>query len=484
MNQLDLGIIVLYVLVIIFVGVLVSRRVADARDFFLAGRSLPFWLIGLSIIGTNVTGDGYVGASGSAYRLGIAQANFDWIGGIPAMILAAFIFIPIYWRAGVYSIPEYLGLRYNQSVRVLAATILSVFMVFGISVMIWAMAVVLNTYFEWPIWLGITVTGAAVGIYSIAGGLTAVAVTDSLQVAIMCACSVIVLYIGIDDAGGVGAFADKLTAANPTHTQAFLPADHPEFPWPGVIFGLTLVLSPAYWCGSQFILQRTLGARSQWDASAGMMLAAIGKMFVPVLIIFPGLLAVVLQAPIDNSDMALPWVIKNVLPPGVSGLMFVALIAALQSSLDSALNSTSLMITRDIRYALLKNADKSNDLRLGRITSFAMLLFGMLFAPMIERVGGIYFFIQILFSVFQGPMLALLIMGAFSKRVTPVAGVFTLVSGVMFAAISMLLGVNMLFAAAQSFAFSMISLVAVSRFTAAKPLAEISHLMYRRPGHA
>ena len=484
MSQLDLGIIILYVLVIIFVGLLVSRRVADARDFFLAGRSLPFWLIGLSIIGTNVTGDGYVGASGSAYRLGIAQANFEWIGAIPAMILAAFVFIPIYWRAGVYSIPEYLGLRYNQTVRVLAATILSVFMVFGTSVMIWGMAVVLNTYLEWPIWLGITATGAIVGIYSIAGGLTAVAVTDSLQVAIMCACGVIVLYIGIDDAGGVGAFADKLTTANPTHTKAFLPAGHPEFPWPGVIFGLALVMSPAYWCGSQFILQRTLGARSQWDASAGMMLAAIGKMFVPVLIIFPGLLAIVLQAPIDNSDMALPWVIKNVLPPGVSGLMFVALIAALQSSLDSALNSTSLMVTRDIRYVLVKNADKSNDLRFGRMTSFAMLLFGMLFAPAIERMGGIYFFIQTLLALFQGPMLALLITGAFSKRVTPAAGVFTLVSGVIFAGISMLLGVNMLFAAAQSFVYSMITLAIVSRFTKERSLAEISHLMYRNPGHA
>lgn len=484
MNQLDLGIIVVYVIVIVVVGLFVSRRVADARDFFLAGKSLPFWLIGLSIIGTNVTGDGYVGASGSAYRLGIAQANFEWIGAIPAMILAAFVFVPIYWRAGVYSIPEYLGLRYNQAVRVLAATIVSIFMVFGASVMIWAMALVLNTYLGWPIWLGITVTGAVVGIYSIAGGLTAVAVTDSLQVAIMCACSVIVLYIGIDDAGGVGAFADKLTATNPNHAKAFLPADHPEFPWPGVIFGLALVMSPAYWCGSQFILQRTLGARSQWDASAGMMLAAIGKMFVPVLIIFPGLLALVLQAPIDNSEMALPWVVKNVLPPGISGLMFVALIAALQSSLDSALNSTSLMVTRDIRYVVMKNADKSNDLRIGRSISFVILLFGMIFAPMIERMGGIYFFIQTLLALFQGPMLALLIMGAFSTRVTPAAGVFALVSGVAFAGISMILGVNMLYAAAQSFAYSIISLLVVSQFTAAKPLAETGHLLYRRPDHA
>ena len=215
-----------------------------------------------------------------------------------------------------------------------------------------------------------------------------------------------------------------------------------------------------------------------------MMLAAIGKMFVPVLIIFPGLLALVLQAPIDNADMALPWVITNVLPPGVSGLMFVALIAALQSSLDSALNSTALMVTRDIRYVVVKNPDKSNDLRIGRITSLAMLLFGMIFAPMIEQMGGIYFFIQTLLALFQGPMLALLIMGAFSTRVTPAAGVFTLVSGVAFAGISIIFDVNMLYAAAQSFTYSIISLLVVSQFTAAKPTEEIGHLLYRRFDHA
>lgn len=315
MHGLDLAIIVAYLITIVVIGFRLSRRVHDARDYFLAGRSLTWWVIGLSIIGTNIGANDYVGASGGAYRVGIAQANFEWIGAIPAMILASLVFIPLYWRAGVYSIPEYLGLRYNQSVRLLAALIASVFALFAIAVALWAIALTLETYLDWPIWIGIVVMGTVVGLYSISGGLAAVAFTDALQVVIMFLGGVAIVTLGISEAGGVSAFAGALAAENPTHLHAYLPADHPDFPWPGVLVGLAIVLSPAYWCGGQAILQRTLGARSQWDASASMMFAAIAKMLIPLLIVFPGLLALVMHAEIAYPDMALPWVVKNLLPP-------------------------------------------------------------------------------------------------------------------------------------------------------------------------
>lgn len=479
MNPLDLGIIVLYIIVIVVVGLLVSRRVHDARDFFLAGRSLTWWVIGLSIIGTNIGANDYVGASGGAYKVGIAQANFEWIGAIPAMILAAFVFIPLYWRAGVYSIPEYLGLRYNQAVRVMAAGISSVFSIFAMSVALWAIALTLQTYLGWPIWVGILVTGVVVGLYSVSGGLAAVAFTDSLQVIIMFIGGSAVMYLGISNAGGLAAFADKLTTQSPDHMKAYLPSDHGEFPWPGVILGLGLVLSPAYWCGGQAILQRTLGARSQWDASAAMMFAAFAKTLVPLLIVFPGMLALVMQAQIEYPDMALPWVVKNVLPPGLSGLMFIAMIAALQSSLDSSLNSTSLMITRDIRGVLFRHADRSHDLVIGRISTLVLLVLAMAFAPRIGDFGGIYFFIQTLLSLFQGPMLALLVLGAFTTRVTPMAGVLTIVTGVLTAALLMWGDMNMLYVAFFTFLYSIGCLLLTSLFTPRKSAAEIDHLVYR-----
>ncbi len=441
-----------------------ARRVKDAKDYFLAGRSLAWWVIGLSIIGTNVSAEGYVGASGSSYQLGIAQANFEWIGAIPAMIIASLIFIPVYWKAGVYSIPEYLGKRYNQTVRVLAASITSIFSVFAVAIAMWAIATTLQTFLGWDTWIGIMVTGTVVGLYSITGGLAAVAFTDALQVVIMFIGGLFIVYLGINDAGGLSAFGDALTAQNPTHLQAYLPAEHDSFPWPAVILGLGFVLSPAYWCGSQVILQRTLGARTQWDASAAMMFAALAKTCVPLLIVFPGLLALVMMADIAAPDMALPWVIKNVLPPGLSGLMFVAVIAALQSTLDSILNSTSLLITRDIRGVLSKQHDPDKDLRIGRAISLIILLLGMAVAPVVESAGGIYQFIQMLLSLFQGPMLALLIMGILTRHASPIAGTIVLVTGITLSFVLTTFSINMLWVAFISFIYSMFGLWLFSYF--------------------
>ena len=455
----------------------------DSKDYFLAGRSLTWWVIGLSIIGTNIGTNSYIGASGNAYSIGIAQANFEWIGAIPAMVICSLIFIPLYWKAGVYSIPEYLGLRYNQPVRLVAALIACIVAVFAIGVGMWALALTLETYIGWPIWLGILVSGTVVGFYSISGGLAAVAITDSLQVCIMFLCGLIIVYLGLEGLGGWDNFASQLTEEHPTHLQTYLPADHESYPWPGVILGLGLVLSPAYWIGSQAILQRSLGAKSQWDASASMMFAAFAKTLVPLLIVFPGILALVMKADIDYPDMALPWIIKNVLPAGISGLMFVAIIAALQSTIDSGINSTSLMITRDIRHVLLNDDSTENDLKIGRYLTLLILVIAMSIAPFIGELGGIFTFMQTVLSLFQGPMLALLLLGALSKRATPQAGLWTLITGVPVAGIFLLLGMNMLYVAFVTFCYSMIVLWLVSGVT--KGLAEdqldrLTYLTWRR----
>ncbi len=479
MHSLDLAVIVGYLLLILIVGYRSARRVKDARDFFLAGRSLTWWVIGLSIIGSNIDTNSYVGASGNAYNIGIAQANFEWIGAIPAMIVASLIFIPLYWRAGVYSIPEYLGLRYSQPVRVIAATIVSVFSVFAMGVAMWALALVLQTYLGWPIWLSILVSGGVVGLYSISGGLAAIAFTDALQVGIMFACGLVIVVLGFTELGGATNFITSLVTTNPDHLSAYLSADHPESPWPGVILGLGIVLSPAYWIGSQAILQRSLGARSQWDASAAMMFAAFAKTLVPLLIVFPGLLALVLKANIEYPDMALPWVIKNVLPVGLSGLMFVAVIAALQSSIDSTINATSLMITRDIRHVLIKSHDSTQDLRVGRWLAFVLLVCAMIMANFIGELGGIFMVLQTGLSLFQGPMLALLLQGALTQSATPAAGLWTLVSGVVIAGVLLLFEMHIFYVAFVSFCYAMAALWLISRFTPGLSAEALATLTYR-----
>jgi SSS family solute:Na+ symporter len=480
LHWLDLTLIAAYLALMVYIGKVLSAKIKNESDYFLAGKSLPWWIIGLSVIGTNIGSNDYLGASGGAYRIGIAQANFEWIGAIPAMIISAFIFIPFYWRAGVYSIPEYLGLRYNQTVRVISAFVLSLFAVLIVGVYHWASALMLETYLGWPMYISIPITAATVGFYTISGGLRADTFTDAIQVTLMFASSIFLAYFGIQKAGGYDAFMNTLSTKFPQHLHAFLPADHPDFPWPGVILGLGFVLSPAYWCANQAILLRTLGARSEWDGRASMIFAALAKTFVPVLIILPGFVALVLLTEkLPVSDAALPWVVKNVLPPGPSGLFFVAFIAALQASVSSALNSTAVMVTRDILGVLhpVKRTD-SEVVRMGRISTFGILALGVASAPLTAKFEGIYIFVQTALSLFQGPMFALIIVGILYRKATATAGLCTLVSGLASALVLKVIGLNMLYIAFWTFVLSVCLLLIISAFTRRKTDAELVNLCY------
>lgn len=479
-HWIDIALIIIYLAGITIFGFYFSKRVKSSADYFIAGRSLPWWIIGMSIIGTNIGSNDYVGAAGNAFKIGIAQANFEWIGAIPAMILSAFIFIPFYWRAGVFSIPEYLGKRYNDAVRVIAAVVLSLFSIIIVGVFLWATALMLKTYLGWPIWFSILITATVVGFYTISGGLGAVAITDSIQLVIMFTGAIAVAIIGIDRVGGLDALISTLQRDYPQHLKAFLPADHPSFPWPGVILGLGFVLSPAYWCANQAVLQRTMGARSEWDGRASMILAAMAKTFVPFLIILPGFLALIMAGDkLGHADQALPWVIRHILPPGLSGIMFVAFIAALQSSIDSTMNSTSVMITRDIIGVIKKfPLDDITELRLGKIFTFIVLIIGVVLAPLTARFEGIYVFVQYTLSLFQGPIFALLLMGILYKKATPAAGLTALISGLAFAAILGAVSLNMLYIAFWSFIFSLGVIFSVSLFTDGKDDDELKNLTY------
>jgi SSS family solute:Na+ symporter len=466
-DTIDLVLIFIYLAGILLFGIYIGRGVHTSEDFFVAGKSLPFWIVGLSIIGSNIGSNDYVGASGQSYEIGIAQANFEWIGAIPAMILCAFFFIPYYWKAGVYSIPEFMGLRYTKEVRVLSALILSCFSLLSVGVYLWSTALILKTYLGWSYGFSIFVTAFVIGIYTVTGGLKAVAMTDGVQVGIMFIGSMSLAFIGIEKAGGLAGFWNELETKYPNHLHAFLPMEHPSFPWPGVLLGLSLVLSPAYWCTNQVILQRTLGARSLWDSQASLVFAAIFKTFVPFLIVLPGLLVLVLNpTPLSHKDQALGWAIKNLLPPGLSGLLFIAFISALQSSIDSTLNSTATMVTRDIIGVLKKEKlNSSQELKLGKGITIIGLIFGILIAPFTQKFSGIYELVQTALSFFQGPIFSLMLFGIISKIPTPKAGLITLVLGVLFSIFLSFLQINILYIAFISFTLSTISLFIISKFT-------------------
>lgn len=438
LSGIDYFVVVAYLIGIMLLGLYFRKFVHSSRDFFLAGKSLPFWAIGMSIVVSDIGAMDFVGVSGQAYRYGIAVGNFDWLGSVPAMLLGAFIFIPYFWKAGVYTIPEYLGRRYNDYVRTIASVTWIAFFAFDLGVMFWATAVLLNTLLGWPIWLSIILTALVVGLYTFFGGLAAVVMTDVVQMIIMFVGGATVVFLGLHHVGGWGALVEKVTAMGPgyeNHFNLILPADtKTPFPWTGILFGLTFVMANAYMIGNQKIVQRCLAAKNEWHAKASMVFGAFLKMFIPVLVLFPGLIAIVMYPDLENGDEAMPTLIRHLLPPGLRGLMLAAFLAGLMSSIDSMLNSTATLWTKDIYEKFIrKDASDRHYLVVGRLATVVLLVLGMVTSPVNLYFEGIYVAVQTFLSLFQGPVFSILLLGMFWRRTTQWGALAGLVGGIAIA---------------------------------------------------
>jgi SSS family solute:Na+ symporter len=362
-------------------GTFTSRYIENAGDFFIAGKALPFWAIGFSIVVSDIGALDFVGVAGNAYRYGVSAANFDWLGSMPAMVFAAFIFVPYFWRSGVFTIPEFLGRRYNSAVQIINAVIWVSFMLLTLLIMLWTTAddLVYTVLGYKPIYT-VGVMAGVPGFYTFAGGLSAVVMTDVVQLVVMYVGGLGLLTLSLWEVGGWGAMRTKIEAMGPefaNHFNILLPnsVDNP-FPWTGIVFGLGIVLAIAYMSGNQVIVHRTLGARSEWDAKAGMLTGGFLKSFIPLMVALPGLCAIVYlhekNIILHEQDKVIPTMIRMMLPPGLRGLMFAALFAALMSSISGTLSSASTIFVTDIFNKLWmvggrKSLDERQALYVGRV---------------------------------------------------------------------------------------------------------------------
>lgn len=589
LHWIDLVIIGIYMVGTLALGTFFGRYVKNASDFFIAGKALPFWAIGMSVVVTDIGATDFIATAGSGYSFGIAAANFDWMGSMPAMVFAAFIFIPFYWRSGVFTIPEFLGRRYNVAVQMIHGSIWGIFLLVMLAVMLWLTANLMTTILggEQLFWVWFIV--AMCGIYTFSGGLSAVVITDVIQLVVMFVGGGALLAIALYEVGGFGALRENITSRSPEliityahndrsqtvpdigfstietalkesgfdvegvsfaagnipkHMQAYrvdlgglLPAaggrdevavtrsalaEHIEslapenvtaetqirkfddffrlllphdsstpFPWTGIVFGLGIVMATAYMAGNQAVVQRTLGARSEWDAKGGMLFGGFLKVFIPFLVIVPGLCAVKLIPGLYNGDEAVQTMIREYLPPGLMGLMFAALFAALMSSVDSTLNSATTIWTTDIigrihRIARGKELEAKVILLMGRTLTVVFIISAGYFAKYFAEQDTMYVFIQTALSMFQGPVLAILLLGILWKRATQWGGLAGLILGVCFTTIlNNTEGVfpsddPMLFVAWWSFVFSLIVTVVVSLVTPPEPDEKIRGLIFRQ----
>jgi SSS family solute:Na+ symporter len=495
LGYFDMVLVVIYLLAVLALGLWMSWGVKSSRDFFLAGKSLPWWAVAMSLVVSDIGAKDMIGVAADSYRYGVVMMNFDFIGCSLAVLVAAFLFMPFFWMAGIYTIPEYLGRRYNQHVRTFFAIAWTLFMVATLGTIFVSASAMFRVLLGWPFWFSVGVTAVIVGVYTTVGGLKAVVVTDALSCAVLMIGAAIICILGLQQVGGwtemQQAIQDSGTEWTAHHFSLVPSLDHPKFSWPAVFLGLCLVLGPAYWIGNQAIVQRNFGTRSENEARAAYVLCAAIKMFFPLLLVIPGLIALVLfrdqlGVPFVNGDLnqpdgqwdgnlVLPMLVVKLLPTGILGVVVGAFLAGVLSNLDSYVNSASTLVVSDI-YKTLINPQASDQrcLRLGRWLVVIFVLFGAAASYLVDHwFESVFDAFQTFLSFFQGSLLALLLLGMLWRRTTQWGGLAGMLVGVGTAALVQfhrpLMGwdgtTSFLWVAWWSFAAAMLSTILVSLFT-------------------
>ncbi len=415
----------LYFAITLGLGLWVARKEKNRLDdYFLAGRKLPWYAISLSMTGSNIGTEHFVGMIGTAYAFGLAPATYEWGNFIPYSILI-WICLPFFYRKKLFTIPEFLERRYSPSTRSAFAAITLSHMILAVLVpalyaggrIVYEMALQtpLNS-FNWTFMGCVTLISAATAIYCIYGGLLSVVWTDVLQVIILVVGGLLLIFLGLKDTGGIQHVIENNLQANTSEFSRFsliLPANHPVSPWTGVAtFWFTLSLW--YVCTNQFYIQRCLGAKSEWDAKMGVVGCAFIKVFLPFIIVFPGLVAFTKFGPGLAQDAVYVKLIDELLHPVGQGIMLAALIAAIMSTVSSVLNSSSTIWAFDVYKRFInKNASEEELVSVGRWSTFVIIVVSTFFAPLlIGREEGIFMYIQDMAALFA-PSISVIFLAAF-----------------------------------------------------------------------
>lgn len=428
LNPIDLGVIGAYLVLVLLIGAAVSRRAAaSGEELFLAGRSLGFAAIGLSLFASNISSTTLIGVAGAAYQSGISVAHYELMAALILIFMAVFT-IPVFLRTRITTIPEYLEKRFGPVAckYVSALTIfLSIFVDTAGS--IYAGVLVLQVLVPGTPFLPACIALAAfAGFYTAVGGLRAVVYTDVLQAVVLLVGAGVITYeifAQFDFSWAVAA------ASIPEENLSLIrPLDDPALPWLGVIVGLP-VLGFYYWGTNQYIMQRVLGARSLDHARWGAMLAAALKLLPLFLMAIPGALALALLPNLENGDQVFPAMIVNFLPIGLTGLVVAGLIAAIMSTIDSTLNAASALVMYDFIKADERGWSPRRIVFVGRLTTVLFMIVAALWPLVIRDFPGLFNYIQQMFSYAVPPIAAVFLLGMFWKRMTGAAALTTLVLG-------------------------------------------------------
>jgi len=484
-SDLDLGIIVGYFILVLAIGVFIGLKTKTEEDLFLGGRSLTWGVIGLSLFASNISSTTLIGLSGAAYSSGIAVSNYEWLSGLPLIIMAT-IFIPVYLNARITTVPEFLELRYDaRSRKVFSLVTIIISVLVDMAGGLYAGAVVLKVFFpSIELWQTTLVLALVAGVYTAFGGLKAVIYTDALQAVILIVGCSVLTYMLFSQHG----FSwESVTAAVPEGRLSVIqPLDDPMLPWLGTMVGVPL-LGFWYWVTNQYVTQRVLAAKDVNHARWGAMLGGFLKILPLFIMVLPGAMAVSLLPNIENSDMVFPTMVAEVLPVGIVGIVLAGLISAIMSTVDSTLNSASTLIVMDFVKPKKPNLSSQQVTKIGRITMLVIMVIAAVWAPMIGSFGGLWSYLQQMFAIIVPPIAVLFLVGMFYKGANGNGAFITLLLGFVLGIIFFLLrqsgasDIHFSVAVGIMFVFCTVILIVASRFGEASDQERIKDLIYR-PG--
>ncbi|MFK7970684.1 MAG: sodium/sugar symporter [Bacteroidia bacterium] len=468
----DYGIFVVYALVIVGIAFWVSRKKGKtSEDYFLASKSLPWWAIGASLIAANISAEQFIGMSGSGFAIGLAISSYEWMAAIALLIVGKF-FLPIFIEKKLYTIPEFVEKRYSTNLKtILAVFWICLYVFVNLTSVLYLGATALDTIMGdgsgdimIPCIIGLSLFAA---MYSLWGGLAAVAWTDVVQVVVLVIGGLVTTYIALShvapDGSVITGFStileavpekfsmilDKGEIITPNGKDAWF-----DLPGLAVLIGGMWVANLYYWGFNQYIIQRTLAAKSLKESQKGIALAAFIKILMPLIVVVPGIVAYVMNTgpegvvtldSVDASflktmedgtvkiinDNASPWLIGNFIPTGLKGLVLAALAAAIVSSLASMLNSTATIFTMDLYKPYVgKGASEKKLVTVGRASAAVALLIAALMAPMLKNLGQVFQYIQEYTGIVSPGILAVFMLGLFWKKTTNNAAIWGVLASI------------------------------------------------------
>ena len=448
-NWIDYLLVGLYFAFVIGIGLMAKRSVSTGLDFFLSGRSLPAWVTGLAFISANLGAVEVMGMSANGAQFGVPTVHYFWIGAVPAMLFLGIVMMPFYYGSKVRSVPEFMRRRFGTGAHLVNALSFAIAQLLIAGINLFLLAKILNILLGWNLYVSLVVAAAIVLSYITLGGLSAAIYNEVLQFFIIVAALLPLTLVGLHKVGGYGGLKEKITAAGDGEAQLsswpgtnLTAIDSPLLSVIGLVFGLGFVLSFGYWTTNFVEVQRAMASNSISAGQRAPIIGSFPKMFVPFIVIFPGMIAAVVASEVADAkasgdpnfdyNNSLLYLIRDLLPNGMLGIAITGLLAAFMAGMAANVSAFNTVFSYDLWETYIIK-DRSDDyyLSVGRIATVGATIVAIGTALIARNYQNIMDYLQTLFGFFNAPLFATFILGMFWKRMSATAGWMGLVSGTL-----------------------------------------------------